>query len=182
MKNEQNQNYECTLIIRPNLSEQQAKSVAKDLYPFIKENGTITSAEYWGFKTLAYKVKKNTKAHYVSIGFSSSSLKELYEHLKFNQNVLRFLCVKCPGPLQSPSAQFVSYVDNDKSPEKDENKTAKISTEIDYKNIRLIKKHLTEHGKIVPAYVGKNSRLNQKKIATAIKRARILSLLPYVVK
>ena len=112
-------------------------------------------------------------------------MNELYESLKFNQNVLRFLCVKCSPPLQSPSPQFVSYVDdvkNDDTLESDERKSTKMSAEIDYKNTRLIKKHLTEHGKIVPAYVGRMSRSQQKKIATAIKRARILSLLPYTVK
>lgn len=178
--------YECVLLIRPNLSENQAKMVAKELYPIIQDNGgTIHHAEYWGFKTLAYKLKKNTKAHYVLINFELSSLNTVHSFLQFNQSILRFLCIKCDAPITSPSPQFVSYLDDTKNNETDDNddkRNNKMSSEMSYKNIRFIKKYVTEHGKIVPAYMSRTSRLQQKKIAIAVKRARFIDLLPYVVK
>ena len=186
MNETKKQIYECVLLIRPNLSESQAKMVAKELYPVIQKNGgTVHHAEYWGFKTLAYKLKKNTKAHYILINFELSSLDAVQSFLRFNQSILRFLCIKCDAPITSTSPQFVSYLDdvqNDDNIENDDRRNNKMSSEISYKNIRFIKKYLTENGKIVPAYVSRTNRLQQKKIAAAIKRARFIDLLPYVVK
>jgi len=53
---------------------------------------------------------------------------------------------------------------------------------IDYKDIELLKKYITKFGKIVPRYYSWVSLKNQKKIASAIKKARIMALLPFVNK
>ena len=51
---------------------------------------------------------------------------------------------------------------------------------IDYKNVELLKKYITKFGKIVPRYYSGTSLKNQKKLAKAIKRARIMALIPFV--
>jgi small subunit ribosomal protein S18 len=51
---------------------------------------------------------------------------------------------------------------------------------IDYKNVELLKKYITKFGKIVPRYYSGVSLRNQKKLAKAIKQARIMALLPFV--
>jgi len=51
---------------------------------------------------------------------------------------------------------------------------------IDYKNTELLKKYITKFGKIVPRYYSGVSLKNQKKLAQAIKRARIMALIPFV--
>lgn len=51
---------------------------------------------------------------------------------------------------------------------------------IDYKNIELLKKYITKFGKIVPRYYSGVSLKNQKKLSQAIKRARIMALIPFV--
>lgn len=53
---------------------------------------------------------------------------------------------------------------------------------IDYKNVELLKKYITKFGKITPRYYSGVSLKNQKKLATAIKRARMVALLPFVSK
>jgi len=54
--------------------------------------------------------------------------------------------------------------------------------DINYKNVELLKKYLTKFGKIVPRYYSGVSLKNQKKLAKAIKRARIMALIPFVKK
>jgi small subunit ribosomal protein S18 len=50
---------------------------------------------------------------------------------------------------------------------------------IDYKNVRLIKKYITQYKKIVPRYYSGNCLRHQKTLATAVKRARIMALIPF---
>jgi small subunit ribosomal protein S18 len=52
---------------------------------------------------------------------------------------------------------------------------------IDYKDVRLLSRFLSERGKIVPARITSVSAKKQRELATAIKRARLLALLPYVI-
>jgi small subunit ribosomal protein S18 len=53
---------------------------------------------------------------------------------------------------------------------------------IDYKDTKLLQRYISERGKIVPARISAVSTLKQRELATAIKRARFLGLLPYVLK
>ena len=53
---------------------------------------------------------------------------------------------------------------------------------IDYKDVKLLQRYISEKGKIVPARITAVSAKKQRELANAIKRARHLALLPYVVK
>ncbi|KEG20003.1 30S ribosomal protein S18 [Bartonella bacilliformis] len=53
---------------------------------------------------------------------------------------------------------------------------------IDYKDIKLLQRYISERGKIVPSRITAVSQKKQRELANAIKRARFLGLLPYVVK
>lgn len=53
--------------------------------------------------------------------------------------------------------------------------------QIDYKDIRLLQRYLSERGKIVPSRITAVSKKKQRELAQAIKRARELALLPYVI-
>ena len=52
---------------------------------------------------------------------------------------------------------------------------------IDYKDIKLLQRYLSERGKIVPSRITAVSKKKQRELATAIKRARELALLPYII-
>ncbi len=56
------------------------------------------------------------------------------------------------------------------------------SPNIDYKDIRLISRYITEKGKIIPSRITGVSRKKQKELSKAIKRARFLSLISYTNK
>jgi small subunit ribosomal protein S18 len=53
---------------------------------------------------------------------------------------------------------------------------------IDYKDVRLLQRYISERGKIVPSRITAVSAKKQRELARAIKRARFLSLLPYAVQ
>ena len=53
---------------------------------------------------------------------------------------------------------------------------------IDYKDVKLLQRYVSERGKIVPARITAVSNKKQRELARAIKRARFLALLPHVVK
>jgi small subunit ribosomal protein S18 len=53
---------------------------------------------------------------------------------------------------------------------------------IDYKDVKLLQRYISERGKIVPSRITAVSAKKQRELAKAIKRARFLALLPYAVK
>lgn len=59
--------------------------------------------------------------------------------------------------------------------------TGKNAPKIDYKDVKLLSRYISERGKIVPSRISSVSQKKQRELARAIKRARVLALLPYVV-
>jgi len=53
---------------------------------------------------------------------------------------------------------------------------------IDYKDVKLLQRYISERGKIVPSRITAVSTKKQRELAKAIKRARFMALIPYVVK
>jgi len=57
--------------------------------------------------------------------------------------------------------------------------TAEGITEVDYKDLDILKDFITEHGKIIPSRITGTKSRYQRQLSTAVKRARFLALLPY---
>ena len=55
------------------------------------------------------------------------------------------------------------------------------SPDIDYKDIKLLQRYISERGKIIPSRISAVSAKRQRELSKAIKRARFLALMPYVV-
>lgn len=53
------------------------------------------------------------------------------------------------------------------------------ASEIDYKDMKLLSRYVSEYGKIIPSHITGVSAKKQRELATAVKRARILALLPF---
>jgi len=60
--------------------------------------------------------------------------------------------------------------------------TGEKALKIDYKDVRLLQRYISERGKIVPSRITAVSHKKQRELAKAIKRARFLALIPYLVK
>jgi len=60
--------------------------------------------------------------------------------------------------------------------------TGEHAQEIDYKDVKMLQRYISEKGKIVPSRITAVNLKNQRKLAQAIKRARMLALIPFEVK
>lgn len=100
--------YEHLLIARQDISAQQVDALATHLKTIIEgEGGKVEKQEYWGLRSLAYRIKKNRKGHYVllNINAPSKAVHELERQLKINEDVLRCLTVKVDQFEQSSSSK-----------------------------------------------------------------------------
>ena len=88
--------YEHMLIARQDISAQAVDALATHLKTIIEtEGGKVEKQEYWGLRTLAYRIKKNRKGHYVLLNLNApaNAIFELERQLKINEDVLRYITV-----------------------------------------------------------------------------------------
>src|SRR5579864_8986619 len=89
--------YEHVLIMRQDISPQQAEALNEELKALLEGlGGHIAKIEYWGLRNLNYRIKKNRKGHYslLAIDAPSDAVKEMERQLAINEDVLRFLTVR----------------------------------------------------------------------------------------
>ena len=89
--------YESTFIVRQDVSSQQVENLAATLAQLVAEHGgTVAKTEHWGLKTLAYRIKKNRKGHYVMFGLDapSAAISEFERNLRINEDVLRYMTIR----------------------------------------------------------------------------------------
>ena len=89
--------YEHLLIARQDISAQAVDALATHLKTIVEgEGGKVEKQEYWGLRTLAFRIKKNRKGHYVLLNLNApaKAIFELERQLKINEDVLRFITVK----------------------------------------------------------------------------------------
>ena len=101
--------YEYTFIARQDLSVAQVEALTKSYVDLIKNgDGEVKDQEYWGLRSLAYPIRKNTKGHYVFFRLKAPNevLTELDRQTKINENVLRTLVVKVDKLDEGPSAMM----------------------------------------------------------------------------
>ena len=99
--------YESTFIARHDMSAQQVESLAENLTTIIKENGgEVAKTEFWGPRTLAYRIKKNRKGHYIffNLDAPSDAVQEFERNMRLNEDVLRYLTVRVEELDPNPSA------------------------------------------------------------------------------
>jgi small subunit ribosomal protein S6 len=100
--------YEHMLIARQDISAQAVDALATHLKTIIEnEGGKVEKQEYWGLRTLAYRIKKNRKGHYVLLNLNApaKAISELERQLKINEDVLRFITVRVEAFEQSNSSR-----------------------------------------------------------------------------
>lgn len=89
--------YEHIFIARQDIQPQQVEAISNDLTKIIVDNGgTVTKTEQWGLRTLAYRIKKYKKGHYVlfNIDGPAEALSELERNERIHEDVVRFMTIR----------------------------------------------------------------------------------------
>ncbi len=101
--------YEHTMLARQDVSAQQVETLVEQFKGVIESNGgKVTKVEYWGVKTLAYRIKKNRKAHYslLNIDAPAAAVAEMERQMTISEDVLRFMTIRVEELEEGQSAML----------------------------------------------------------------------------
>ena len=101
--------YEHIFLARQDISPQQAEVLTGQFKTIITSlGGTVGKVEYWGVKSLAYRIKKNRKAHFtlMNIDAPPAAITEMERQESLNEDVLRILTLRVEELEEGPSAQL----------------------------------------------------------------------------
>ncbi len=101
--------YEHVLIARQDLSNTQAEGLIEHFSTVLSDNGgTVKDSEYWGVRTLAYKINKNRKGHYAFLRTDapSAAVQEMERLARLHDDVMRVLTVRVDEHTEGPSVQM----------------------------------------------------------------------------
>jgi small subunit ribosomal protein S6 len=110
--------YENVFIARQDISEVQVEDLTKSFTKVINDNdGKIVKTESWGLRTLAYRIKKNRKGHYVMLNIDApaGAIHEMERQMRINEDVLRYLTIKINAIEEGPSVMMNSRSRDDRS-------------------------------------------------------------------
>ncbi len=98
--------YEHVFLARQDVSQQQVEALTKEYSDVITEGGgKVTKTEYWGFKGLAFKIKKSRKAHYslMNIDAPSAAVNEMERRMGLSTDIIRFITLRVEELETEPS-------------------------------------------------------------------------------
>ena len=101
--------YEHVYLARQDLSPQQVEELTTQFKGVIEQNGgKIAKEEYWGVKSLSYRIKKNRKAHMTlfNIDAPPAAINEIERQERLNEDVLRYITIRVEGHEEGPSAMM----------------------------------------------------------------------------
>ncbi|MEL6766115.1 MAG: 30S ribosomal protein S6 [Pseudomonadota bacterium] len=99
--------YEHTFIARQDLSNAQAEGLIEHFGQVLADNGgTVIGTEYWGLRTLSYKINKNRKGHYgyMRTDSPSEAVHEMERLMRLHDDIMRVLTVKVETHEEGQSA------------------------------------------------------------------------------
>lgn len=101
--------YENVFIARQDLAQAQVDALADQFTATLKElGGEVKKREYWGLRSLTFRIKKNRKAHYVMlcIDAPAKAIAEIERQMGINEDILRHLTVRVDAIDEAPSAMM----------------------------------------------------------------------------
>ena len=101
--------YEHVFLARQDLSQAQVDALAAAATEIVESNnGKVTKTETWGLKNLAYKIKRNRKAHFVLLNIEAPAgvVAELERQTSINEDVIRYMTVRVDEHEEGPSVMM----------------------------------------------------------------------------
>lgn len=101
--------YESTFIARQELSRNDAQRLTDTFSEIVVKNGgKVIKSEYWGLRSLAYRVQKNRKGHYVMLGIEAppSAISELDRNFRINEEIMRSMTIRVETMTEEPSVMM----------------------------------------------------------------------------
>src|SRR5690606_19671410 len=101
--------YEHVFLARQDLSQAQVDALAASATEIVEQNGgKVSKTETWGLKSLAYKIDRNRKAHFVLLNIEcpGSVVAELERQNRINEDVIRWLTIAVDEHEEGPSVQM----------------------------------------------------------------------------
>jgi len=101
--------YEHVFLMRQDLAPAQVDAIIENHKKIIEDaGGKVGKVENWGLRTLAYKIRKNRKAHYVLMNFDcpADAVKELERNERLSDDVIRFMTIRVDELEEGPSAMM----------------------------------------------------------------------------
>jgi len=98
--------YEHVFMMRQDVTTQQVEAMVEQFRGVIETGGGIVEkAEMWGLKSLAYRLKKNRKAHFTMLGLNAppAAVAEMERQMRISEDVLRFMTIKVEEIDEAPS-------------------------------------------------------------------------------
>ncbi len=99
--------YEHVFIARQDLSNAQAEGLIEHFGQILSDNGgSVVGTEYWGLRTMDYKINKNRKGHYAFMKSDSPSaaVQEMERLMRIHEDVMRVMTIKVDEHEEGPSA------------------------------------------------------------------------------
>jgi small subunit ribosomal protein S6 len=109
--------YEHIYLARQDISAQQVEALTEQFRSIIESfGGKIEKVEYWGVKSLAYRIKKNRKAHFTLLNIDAppAAITEVERQSGINEDVIRLLTIRVEALEQGQSAMMRKRDDDDR--------------------------------------------------------------------
>jgi small subunit ribosomal protein S6 len=103
--------YENIFIARQDVTSAQVEGLAEHFAGIVAaQGGNVTKKEFWGLKSLSFRIKKNRKGHYVlfNIDAPAAAVIEMERNMRIHEDVLRHLTVRVDALEEGPSAMLQS--------------------------------------------------------------------------
>ncbi|HJS40670.1 MAG TPA: 30S ribosomal protein S6 [Sphingomicrobium sp.] len=101
--------YEHVFLARQDLAQAQVDALAENATKIIEDNkGKVVKTETWGLRSLAYRIAKNRKAHYVMLDIDApaAAVAELERQTGINEDIIRFVTIRVDAHEKGPSAMM----------------------------------------------------------------------------
>ena len=101
--------YEHIFLARQDVTPQQVEAMVDQYKGVIEQNGgSVDKTEMWGVKSLAYRIKKNRKAHFTMFNLNApaQAVAEMERQMRINEDILRFMTIKVDELETEPSVMM----------------------------------------------------------------------------